>query len=114
MTHASWRDPGAAPAGRVTAVETFFDIVFVFTLTQLTRTLQRGLSLAGAGRMLLVFAVLWYMYGGDARLANHVPPRRGAPKLRLFGAMGGVFFAPRGGTHPLRRGRGPLRLGCLL
>ena len=99
MTHASWRDPGTAPAGRVTAVETFFDIVFVFTLTQLTRTLQRGLSLAGAGRMLLVFAVLWYMYGGYAWLTNHVPPRRVSQKLLLFGAMAGFFIAALGIPH---------------
>jgi low temperature requirement protein LtrA len=32
-----WRDANRAPTGRVTAVEVFFDVVFVFTLTQLTR-----------------------------------------------------------------------------
>src|SRR5260221_6619807 len=98
MTHASWRDPGAAPAGRVTAVETFFDIVFVFTLTQLTRTLQRGLSLAGAGRMLLVFAVLWYMYGGHALLTEPRPARRVWQKVTLLFALVGDFYNCTGGT----------------
>jgi hypothetical protein len=44
-----WRDPDAAPAGRVTAVEVFFDVVFVFTLTQLTRNAGGG-SLPGRHR----------------------------------------------------------------
>lgn len=94
-----WRDPDAAPAGRVTAVETFFDVVFVFTLTQLTRTLGENLSLAGAGRVLLMFGALWYMYGGYAWLTNHVPPRRALQKLVLFGAMAGFFISALGIPH---------------
>jgi low temperature requirement protein LtrA len=61
MTRLRWRDTEAAGADRVTAVEVFFDVVFVFTLTQLTRTLEEDLSLAGVGRTLLVFGALWYM-----------------------------------------------------
>jgi low temperature requirement protein LtrA len=99
MTHIRWRDPDAAPAGSVTAVEVFFDVVFVFTLTQLTRTLEEDLSLAGTGRILLVFGALWYMYGGYAWLTNHVPPRRGSQKLVLFGAMAGFFIAALGIPH---------------
>jgi low temperature requirement protein LtrA len=93
MTHLRWRDPDAAPARRVTPVEVFFDVVFVFTLTQLTRTLEEDLSPAGAGRLLLVFGVLWYMYTGHVWLANHVPPRRASQNLILFGSMAGLFLA---------------------
>lgn len=99
MPSLRWRDPGAPPAGRVTAVEVFFDVVFVFTLTQLSRTLEQDLSLAGSGRLLLVFGVLWYMYGGFAWLTNHVPPRRGMQKLILFGGMAGFFIAAVGIPH---------------
>ena len=83
----------AGPADRVTAVETFFDVVFVFTLTQLTRTLGESLTLATGARILLVFGALWYMYGGYAWLTNHVPPRRAGQKLALFVAMAGFFVA---------------------
>jgi low temperature requirement protein LtrA len=72
MTPIRWRDSDPRPVGRVTPVETFFDIVFVFTLTQLTRTLETDLSLGAVGRVLLVFGVLWWMYGGYAWLTNHV------------------------------------------
>jgi low temperature requirement protein LtrA len=91
-----WRDPDAAPADRATAVELFFDIVFVFTLTQLSRTLEGDLSWGGAGRVLLVFGVLWWMYGGYAWLTNHVPPRRISQKLLLFTAMAGFLVAAIG------------------
>jgi low temperature requirement protein LtrA len=96
MSHIHWRDPNPAPADRVTPVEAFFDVVFVFTLTQLTRTLERDLSLAGAGRVLLLFGVLWWMYGGYAWLTNHVPPRRASQKLLLFVAMVGFLVAAVG------------------
>ena len=94
-----WRQTDTTPAERVTAVETFFDVVFVFTLTQLTRTLGEDLSLPGIGRTLLVFGPLWYMYGGYAWLTNHVPPRRPSQKLILFGAMAGFFIAAMGIPH---------------
>jgi low temperature requirement protein LtrA len=45
MTRLRWRDPEAPADDRVTAVEVFFDVVFVFTLTQLTRTLEGDLAL---------------------------------------------------------------------
>jgi low temperature requirement protein LtrA len=88
-----------APADRVSAVELFFDLVFAFTLTQLTRMLERDLTPAGAGRVLLVFSALWYMYGGYAWLTNHVPPRRPAQKLALFVGMAGCFVAAIGIPH---------------
>lgn len=59
-----WRDAHRASADRVTTVEVFFDVVFVFTLTQLTRILEADLSLAGVGRILLLFGILWWMFDG--------------------------------------------------
>jgi low temperature requirement protein LtrA len=88
-----WRETSSAPAGPVTPVELFFDLVFVFTLTQLTHTLEEELSLAAAGRVLLLFGVLWWMYGGYAWLTNHVPPRRTSQKLLLFAGMAGFLIA---------------------
>jgi low temperature requirement protein LtrA len=87
------------PVGPVTPVELFFDIVFVFTLTQLTHTLETELSLVTVGRVLLVFGVLWWMYGGYAWLTNHVPPRRVSQKLLLFAGMAGFLIAAVGIPH---------------
>lgn len=85
-----------AQVGPVTPVELFFDMVFVFTLTQLTGMLERDLSLAGVGRILLLFGILWWMYGGYAWLTNHVPPRRVSQKLLLFAGMAGFLVAAVG------------------
>ncbi len=94
-----WRVSDPRPVGAVTPVELFFDIVFVFTLTQLTHTLEAHLSLGAVGRVVLVFGVLWWMYGGYAWLTNHVPPRRVSQKLLLFGGMAGFLIAAVGLPH---------------
>jgi low temperature requirement protein LtrA len=96
MPRIRWRELSSAPAGAVTPVELFFDLVFVFTLTQLTRTLEASFSLATAGRILLLFGVLWWMYGGYAWLTNHVPPRRASQKLLLFAGMAGFLVTAVG------------------
>ena len=99
MTPMRWREVDPRPVGPVTPVELFFDIVFVFTLTRMTHTLEQDLSLASAGRVLLVFGVLWWMYGGYAWLTNHVPPRRTSQKLLLFAGMAGFLVAAVGIPH---------------
>src|SRR5688572_7862603 len=114
MTRIRWRTTDAAPPGAVTPVELFFDVVFVFTLTQLTRTLERDLTLAGAGRILLLFGVLWWMYGGYAWLTNHVPPRRASQKLLLFAGMAGFLVAALGIPHAFDRTGVVFGLGYLV
>jgi len=103
MTPLRWRVANEAPTGPVTPVELFFDLVFVFTLTQLTQRLEHELSFAEAGRSLLLFAVLWWMYTGYVWLTNHVPPRRAAQKLLLFAGMAGFFVAALGVPHAFDR-----------
>ncbi len=94
-----WRDAHRGSADRVTTVEVFFDIVFVFTLTQLTRMLEADLSLAGVGRILLLFGILWWMFDGYVWLPNQVPPQLPLQKLLLFTAMAGFLIAAVGIPH---------------
>ena len=77
----------AAPEVRVSTLELFFDLVFVFTLTQLTELLAHELSVAGFARVLLIFGVSWWMYGGYAWLTNHLPMDRPARRITLLAAM---------------------------
>jgi low temperature requirement protein LtrA len=49
---------------RVTTLELFFDLVFVFTLTQLTASLHESLSWESLLQSFLVFIMLFWMYGG--------------------------------------------------
>ncbi len=72
---------------RVTSLELFFDLVFVFTLTQLTTLLAGDPSVIGGIRVALIFVVLFWMYGGYAWLTNQVPPTRPARRLLLILGM---------------------------
>jgi low temperature requirement protein LtrA len=75
---------------RVSTIELFFDLVFVFAITQLTGLLAADPTVRGVVRVGLVFGNLWWMYGGYARLTNAVPPRQ--PVLRLLLLVGMVGF----------------------
>jgi low temperature requirement protein LtrA len=77
---------------RVTTLELFFDLVFVFTLTQLTAFLEHELSIATALRVLLIFVILFWMYGGYAWLTNQVPPETLPRRLLLIVGMGGFLI----------------------
>jgi low temperature requirement protein LtrA len=74
-------------AGRVTTLELFFDLVFVFTITQLTAVLAHDASLRGALQVLLMLGVIWWMYGGYVWLTNAVAPDRGERRGLLLGGM---------------------------
>ena len=82
--------PPVAEEQRVTSLELFFDLVFVFTLTQLTGLLAGDLSVLSALRVTLIFVVLFWMYGGYAWLTNQVPPV--LPVRRLLLILGMAAF----------------------
>jgi low temperature requirement protein LtrA len=71
----------------VTTLELFFDLVFVLTLTQLTSYLEQDFTVARTGRVLLLFGVLWWMYGGYAWLTNQTSPLHSPQRLSLLAAM---------------------------
>jgi low temperature requirement protein LtrA len=83
----------ASPAGesheepRVSTLELFFDLVFVFTITQLTSVLALHPNGVGVLRVGLMLVVIWWMYGGYAWLTNVVAPDRLAYQLLLLGGM---------------------------
>ncbi|MFJ5261685.1 low temperature requirement protein A [Streptomyces sp. NPDC088387] len=81
--------PSTAPHGetRVTTLELFFDLAFVFNFTQLARLLSRDMTPRGLLQVLLIFWLLWWMYGGYAWLTNHLPPHRKSHRLLLLLGM---------------------------
>ncbi|GAA3794966.1 low temperature requirement protein A [Streptomyces phyllanthi] len=72
---------------RVTTLELFFDLAFVFNFTQLARLLSRDMTPRGIVQVLLIFWLLWWMYGGYAWLTNHLPPHRKRHRLLLLLGM---------------------------
>ncbi len=57
-------------AERVSTLELFFDLVFVFTVTQLTALLAAEPDAVGLVKFVLLLLVIWWMYDGYAWLTN--------------------------------------------
>jgi low temperature requirement protein LtrA len=81
----------AGQAERVSTLELFFDLVFVFTITQLTAVLSDDPTPRGLGRVVLMLGVIFWMYGGYAWLTNAVAPDRAARRLVLLAGMAGFL-----------------------
>lgn len=77
----------AAEDVRVTSLELFFDLVFVFTLTQLTALLSQSFSWERLLQAFLIFIVLFWMYSGYVWLTNSVPPVTPGRQLLLIAGM---------------------------
>jgi low temperature requirement protein LtrA len=82
----------AVEESRVTTLELFFDLVFVFTITQLTARLSRSLSWASLLQSFLIFIVLFWMYGGYVWLSNSVSPVTPIRQLLLIAGMAGFLI----------------------
>src|SRR5919205_1153040 len=85
--------PRAQTDERVTYLELFFDLVFVFAITQVTGLMAHEGSWAGIGQGLLVLAALWWAWAGYAWLTNRVNPEEGAVRLAFFAAMAALLIA---------------------
>jgi low temperature requirement protein LtrA len=77
----------AEEESRVTTLELFFDLVFVFTITQLTALLSESLSWERLLQSFLIFIILFWMYGGYVWLTNSVPPVTSDRQLLLIAGM---------------------------
>jgi low temperature requirement protein LtrA len=82
-----------APAAvqRVSTLELFFDLVFVFTVTQLTTVLTHDLSWESLGQVMVMLALIWWMYAGYAWLTNSISTRGLRQRAMLLGGMAGYL-----------------------
>jgi low temperature requirement protein LtrA len=76
----------------VSTLELFFDLVFVFTITQLTGVLAHEPSWKGLAQVALMLGVIFWMYGGYAWLTNSVALDNVTRRLTLLGGMAGFFI----------------------
>ena len=73
---------------RVTTLELFFDLVFVFTLTELTTVLFEAPNGRGLLRVVVMLGLIWWMY----RTLAHVPGGQPIGALeRVADTVGATF-----------------------
>lgn len=72
---------------RVTFVELFFDLVFVFAVTQLSHALLAHFSVLGAIETLLLLMAVWWVWIYTSWVTNWLDPERMPVRLMLFAIM---------------------------
>lgn len=75
----------------VTTLELFFDLVFVFALTQITALMAHDLSWPGVIRGVLLIGLLWWSWIGFSWLCNLVKADEGSVRGVVLAAMGAMF-----------------------
>ncbi len=78
---------------RVTSLELFFDLVFVYALTQCTALMAATPTWEGLLRAMLILGVLWWAWVGYAWLTSVVDPEEGSVRLVMFAAMAALLVA---------------------
>jgi low temperature requirement protein LtrA len=79
---------------RVTPLELFFDLVFVFALTQVTGFLADHLTWTGMLQGAALLVVLWWAWGGYSWLTNAVPAEDVVPaRVVILTAMAAMLVA---------------------
>src|SRR5215467_12963660 len=83
-----------AAHARVTFVELFFDLVFVFAVTQLSHNLLEHLSFVGALQTLFLLLAVWWVWMYTCWFTNWVDPEKSATRVLLFALMlGGLLLS---------------------
>lgn len=86
------RFPAATASSRVTAFELFFDLVYVFAFTQVSRLMAETHSALGVLQALVVLGLLWLTWCAYAWLGNHAAADHGVLRVGLPAAMVGIFI----------------------
>ncbi|MEO3861969.1 low temperature requirement protein A [Acrocarpospora sp. B8E8] len=80
------------PVARVSTLELFFDLVFVFAATQLTATLASHLTWAGTAEAVLMLATIMWMYSAYAWLTNAIVPNSPGRRALMLAGMAGFLI----------------------
>lgn len=72
---------------RVTYVELFFDLVFVFAITQISHTLLGDFTTGGVERAFFLMLAVWWVWVFTSWITNWLDPERTPVRLMLFALM---------------------------
>lgn len=94
---------------RAQTIELFFDLVFVFTITQITHLVEHAHGAVDLLHAMAVLMLVWWMYGGYIWLTNHAHTPN-SMRLVLIAAMCGFLFMAL--AIPESAGEGRLLFGA--
>ncbi len=80
-----------APGSRVTRLELFYDLIFVFAFLNVTGLVARDLAVSEVAAGVVVVALLWWCWTGFVTLGNVVRADHGVLPVLGFGIMAAVF-----------------------
>jgi low temperature requirement protein LtrA len=79
---------------RVTYAELFFDLVFVFAVTQISHTLLAHFTPPGALQVTLLFLAVWWVWVYTCWITNWLNPEKTPVRLLLFAmTLGGLVLS---------------------
>ena len=73
-------------------LELFFDLVFVFAITQVTSLILEDTSPAGFARSALVLGLIWWAWSAYAWMTNAIDIQNAVTRLIVLAAMAAAFF----------------------
>ena len=77
---------------KTTTLELFYDLVFVFAITQVSHLLLEHLTWEGAGQAALVLLVVWWSWNYTTWVTNELDPESIAVRLLLIALMLASFL----------------------
>jgi low temperature requirement protein LtrA len=77
---------------RVAPLELFFDLVFVFALTQVTALMSKDPTWTGLGQGMLILAALWWAWAAYAWLTNYIAADEDRERLLMVAVMGAFLI----------------------
>ena len=85
-------EPTVTPERRTSFLELFFDLVFVFAITEVTGLFGGDLTRGGFARGALILFLIWWAWAGYAWLTNAVDVESPGVRIGYLVAMFGSFF----------------------
>jgi low temperature requirement protein LtrA len=91
------------PERRTSYLELFFDLVFVFAITQVTTLLLEDSSAGGFARAALVLFLVWWAWGGYAWMTNAIDIDSLGVRVAFLAGTAGSFFVALAVPHAFDR-----------
>ena len=79
-----YRDRTGAHANRVASIELFFDLIFVFAMTQLSHLLLSHFTPLGAAQTALLLLAVWWVWVYTSWTTNWLDPEKGPVRWMMF------------------------------